>query len=149
MSDALMGHFDGKRHIYPFCVFYDNTDTGGVVYHAEYLAFAERARTSMMNLLGLTNRNIAERHKVAIAVRHCTVDFRRAARLEDRLTVESRLMRMGGASMVYEQMVMRGDEELVAIEIVLACMSLETAKAKRLPDELRNVFSDYLDVNEG
>ena len=149
MSDALMGHFDGKRHIYPFCVFYDNTDAGGVVYHAEYLAFAERARTSMMNLLGLTNRNIAERHKVAIAVRHCTVDFRRAARLEDRLTVESRLMRMGGASMVYEQMVMRGDEELVAIEIVLACMSLETAKAKRLPDELRNVFSDYLDVNEG
>ncbi|AUG52475.1 YbgC/FadM family acyl-CoA thioesterase [Thalassospira marina] len=149
MSDALLGQIDGKRHIYPFCVFYEDTDAGGIVYHAQYLAFAERARTSMVNLLGFSNRNIAERHKVAIAVRHCTVDFRRAARLEDRLTVESRLIRIGGASLGFEQKIMRDGEELVVIEIVLACMSLETFRAQRLPDELRNVFSDYLDVNEG
>ncbi|WP_339779177.1 YbgC/FadM family acyl-CoA thioesterase [uncultured Thalassospira sp.] len=149
MTDQLLGAIVGKRHIYPLCVFYEDTDAGGIVYHAQYLAFAERARTSMINLLGFSNRNIAERHKVAIAVRHCTVDFRRTARLEDRLTVESRLIRIGGASLGFEQKIMRDGEELVVIEIVLACMSLETFRAQRLPDELRNVFSDYLDVNEG
>ncbi|MFH1806373.1 MAG: YbgC/FadM family acyl-CoA thioesterase [Pseudomonadota bacterium] len=148
MTDALLGRIDGKRHIYPFIVFYEDTDAGGIVYHAQYLAFAERARTAMLNLLGFTNRDVAERHKVAIAVRHCTVDFRRAARLEDRLHVDSKVIRLGGASLGFEQKIMRDDEELVTIEIILACMSLETHRAQRLPDELRNVFCGYLNVSE-
>jgi len=146
--DALLGHLDGNRHVYPLIVFYEDTDAGGIVYHANYLAFAERARSAMLNLLGFTNRNVAERHKVAIAVRHCTLDFRRAARLEDRLTVESRVIKLGGASLGFEQKVMRDDEELVVIEIYLACMSLEELRAQRLPDELRTAFNRYLDVDK-
>ncbi|RCK21913.1 YbgC/FadM family acyl-CoA thioesterase [Thalassospira lucentensis] len=146
--DALRGYLDGNRHIYPLIVFYEDTDAGGIVYHANYLAFAERARSAMLNLLGFTNRNVAERHKVAIAVRHCTLDFRRAARLEDRLTVESRVIKLGGASLGFEQKVMRDDEELVVIEIYLACMSLEELRAQRLPDELRTAFNRYLDVDK-
>lgn len=73
--DALLGWLDGNKHIYPLIVYYEDTDAGGIVYHANYLAFAERARSAMLNLLGFTNRNVAERHKVAIAVRHCTLDF--------------------------------------------------------------------------
>ncbi|HBU98009.1 YbgC/FadM family acyl-CoA thioesterase [Thalassospira lucentensis] len=146
--DALLGYLDGNRHIYPLIVFYEDTDAGGIVYHANYLAFAERARSAMLNLLGFTNRNVAERHKVAIAVRHCTLDFRRAARLEDRLTVESRVIKLGGASLGFEQKVMRDDEELVVIEIYLACMSLEELRAQRLPDELRTAFNCYLDMDK-
>lgn len=145
---GLLGHIDGKRHVYPLMVFYEDTDAGGIVYHANYLAFAERARSAMLNLLGFSNSIVAERHKVAIAVRHCTLDFRRAARLEDRLLVESRLIRLGGASLGFEQTIMRDDEVLVVIEIYLACMSLQELRAQRLPDELRTVFSSYLDVNE-
>lgn len=144
----LLGYLDGNRHIYPLVVFYEDTDAGGIVYHANYLAFAERARSAMLNLLGFTNRNVAERHKVAIAVRHCTLDFRRAARLEDRLVVESRVIKLGGASLGFEQKVMRDGEELVVIEIYLACMSLEELKAQRLPEELRTAFSRYLDVDK-
>ncbi|QPO13897.1 YbgC/FadM family acyl-CoA thioesterase [Thalassospira sp. A40-3] len=129
-------------------VYYENTDAGGVVYHANYLAFAERARSAMLNLLGFTNRNIAERHKVAIAVRQCTLDFRRPALLEDRITVESRVIKVGGASLGFEQKIMRGDDELVVIEIYLACMSLEEFRAQRLPDELRTVFNSCLDVTK-
>jgi len=146
--DAILGRFEGKRHIYPLIVYYENTDAGGVVYHANYLAFAERARSAMLNLLGFTNRNIAERHKVAIAVRHCTLDFRRPALLEDRITVESRVIKVGGASLGFEQKIMRGDDELVVIEIYLACMSLEELRAQRLPDELRTVFNSCLDVTK-
>jgi len=146
--EALLGYLDGTRHVYPLVVFYEDTDAGGIVYHANYLAFAERARSAMLNLLGFTNRNVAERHKVAIAVRHCTVDFRRAAQLEDRLTVESRVIKLGGASLGFEQKVMRDGEELVVIEIYLACMSLEELRAQRLPEELRTAFSRYLDVNK-
>ncbi|MCC9625861.1 YbgC/FadM family acyl-CoA thioesterase [Thalassospira sp. MA62] len=147
-DSALLGHMDGTRHIYPLIVFYEDTDAGGIVYHANYLAFAERARSAMLNLLGFTNRNVAERHKVAIAVRHCTLDFRRAAQLEDRLTVESRVIKLGGASLGFEQKIMRDGEELVVIEIYLACMSLEELRAQRLPEELRTVFGRYLDVNK-
>ena len=146
--DAILGRFEGKRHIYPLIVYYENTDAGGVVYHANYLAFAERARSAMLNLLGFTNRNVAERHKVAIAVRHCTLDFRRPALLEDRITVESRVIKVGGASLGFEQKIMRGDDELVVIEIYLACMSLEELRAQRLPDELRTVFNSCLDVTK-
>ncbi|WP_430475007.1 YbgC/FadM family acyl-CoA thioesterase [Thalassospira lucentensis] len=146
--EALLGYLDGKRHVYPLVVFYEDTDAGGIVYHANYLAFAERARSAMLNQLGFTNRNVAERHKVAIAVRHCTVDFRRAAQLEDRLTVESRVIKLGGASLGFEQKVMRDGEELVVIEIYLACMSIEELRAQRLPEELRTAFSRYLDVNK-
>jgi acyl-CoA thioester hydrolase len=146
--DVLMGRLDGKTHLYPLVVFYEDTDAGGIVYHANYLAFAERARSAMLNLLGFTNRNIAERHKVAIAVRHCTIDFRKAAQLEDRLTVESRVIKLGGASLGFEQKVMRDGEELVVIEVYLACMSLEELRAQRLPEELRSIFGRYLDVNK-
>lgn len=146
--DALLGTLDGNRHIYPLIVYYEDTDAGGIVYHANYLAFAERARSAMLNLLGFTNRNVAERHKVAIAVRHCTLDFRRAAQLEDRLTVESRVIKLGGASLGFEQKIMRDGVELVVIEIYLACMSLDELRAQRLPEELRTVFSRYLDVNK-
>ncbi|WP_085618420.1 YbgC/FadM family acyl-CoA thioesterase [Thalassospira alkalitolerans] len=148
VENNLLGYIDGNRHIFPLMVFYEDTDAGGIVYHAQYLAFAERARSAMLNLLGFTNRSVAERHKVAIAVRHCTLDFRRAALLEDRLTVQSRLIKLGGASLGFEQKVMRNDEELVVIEIYLACMSLQELRAQRLPDDLRTVFSNYLDVNE-
>ena len=102
----------------------------------------------MLNLLGFTNSSVAERHKVAIAVRHCTLDFRRAARLEDRLIVESRLIKLGGASLGFEQKIMRDDEVLVVIEIYLACMSLQELRAQRLPEELRMAYATYLDVNE-
>ncbi|CAM3340371.1 YbgC/FadM family acyl-CoA thioesterase [Thalassospira profundimaris] len=146
--DAILGRFEGKRHIYPLIVYYENTDAGGVVYHANYLAFAERARSAMLNLLGFTNRNIAERHKVAIAVRQCTLDFKRPALLEDRISVESRVIKVGGASLGFEQKIMRGDDELVVIEIYLACMSLEELRAQRLPDELRTVFNSCLDVTK-
>ncbi|UKV16903.1 YbgC/FadM family acyl-CoA thioesterase [Thalassospiraceae bacterium SW-3-3] len=129
-------------------VFYEDTDAGGVVYHANYLAFAERARSAMLNLLGFSNSLVAERHKVAIAVRHCTLDFRRAARLEDRLIVETRLIKLGGASLGFEQKIMRDDEVLVGIEIYLACMSLQELRAQRLPEELRMAYATYLDVNE-
>ena len=148
VENNLLGYIDGNRHIFPLMVFYEDTDAGGIVYHAQYLAFAERARSAMLNLLGFSNRSAAERHKVAIAVRHCTLDFRRAALLEDRLTVQSRLIKLGGASLGFEQKVMRNDEELVVIEIYLACMSLQELRAQRLPDDLRTVFSNYLDVNE-
>ncbi|MBC07851.1 YbgC/FadM family acyl-CoA thioesterase [Thalassospira sp.] len=146
--EVLLGHLEGKRHIYPLIVYYEDTDAGGVVYHANYLAFAERARSAMLNLLGFTNRNVAERHKVAIAVRHCTLDFKRPALLEDRLTVESRVIKLGGASLGFEQKIMRDGDELVVIEIYLACMSLEGLRAQRLPDELRTVFNRCLDVTK-
>lgn len=145
---GLFGFMEEKTHVYPLVVFYEDTDAGGIVYHAKYLGFAERARSAMLNLLGYSNSTIAQRHKVAIAVRHCTLDFRRAARLEDQLQVRSRLTKVGGASLGFEQKVMRGEEELVVIEIYLACMSLQELRAHRLPDEIREVFSNYLNGNE-
>ena len=136
---SLLGYIEGKRHIFPLMVFYEDTDAGGIVYHANYLAFAERARSAMLNLLGFTNSLVAERHKVAIAVRHCTLDFRRAARLEDRLIVESRLIKLGGASLGFEQKIMRDDEVLVVIEIYLVARVTGAKATRRIENGLRNL----------
>ena len=131
---------------YNIKVYYEDTDAGGVVYHAQYMAFAERARSAMLNLLGFRNCDMAKQYKIAIAVRHCKTDFYYPARLEDQLTVETRLTWVKGASLGFKQKIIRDVRELVSIEIDLACISPQTLRVCRLPDDLRKTLHHYLDA---
>src|ERR671910_3531324 len=84
-------------------VYYKDTDAAGIVYHAAYLAFAERARTEMLRCLGLDHASLRARFGLTFAVRRCVIDYRAPARLDDLLEVESRLLRVGGASLELAQ----------------------------------------------
>ena len=94
-SLEMSGRIEAATHIFPIRVYYEDTDAGGRVYHANYLKFAERGRTEMLRLLNVNHTETAERYGLAFAVRDCAVDYRRAARLDDVLVVDANWKDMG------------------------------------------------------
>ena len=121
-------------------VYYEDTDAAGIVYHANYLRFAERARTEMLRELGISQERLRRDEGIAFAVRRCTVDFRLPARLDDELLVESRLAALRGASLDLVQRVRRDGEELATLDVQVACIAA-TGRAARLPSALRDALS--------
>jgi acyl-CoA thioester hydrolase len=116
-------------------VYYEDTDAAGMVYHATYLAFAERARTEMLRCLGLDHGSLRARFGVVFTVRRCLVDYRAPARLDDPLEVETRLARLGGASLDLEQRIQRERQLLVRLDLRLALLGTDLRVA-RLPRQL-------------
>lgn len=125
---------------HPIRVYYEDTDTGGIVYYANYLKFAERARTEMLRSLGIENSTLLNEQRVAFAVKECTADYIKPAVLDDALNVVTTVENLGGASMRLIQDIFRGQERLVAITVRLACMNIDTGQACRLPREVRDVM---------
>jgi len=133
---------DGKTFVLPVRVYYEDTDAGGVVYYANYLKFAERARTEMLRHLGIESSLLQEEHGLGLVVRKIEVEYIRPARLDDLLEVHLSLSKVGGASMDGEQRIVRGGEDLVRIRIKLGCMKL-SGGAGRLPEKIRNLLRDF------
>jgi len=127
----------GGVHTFPIRVYYEDTDAAGIVYYANYLKFAERARTEMLRDLSIESEALMEKSGLTFAVRKCSVDFIKPARLDDMLSVETRLMKIGGASVVTDQRVKLKAADLVRMEMKLACMSLD-GRAARLPAEIKS-----------
>jgi acyl-CoA thioester hydrolase len=121
-------------------VYYEDTDAAGIVYHANYLRFAERARSELLRGLGLDNRGLAREEGVAFAVRRCTIDFRAPARLDDLLAVHTDVIEVGGARLELEQRVCREGELLVRLEVMLAIVDVATLRPRRLPETVRQRF---------
>ncbi|MEO8557580.1 MAG: tol-pal system-associated acyl-CoA thioesterase [Rhodospirillales bacterium] len=125
------------RHWFAIRVFYEDTDAAGIVYYANYLKFVERARTEMMRLQGFEHSQIRDAEQINWTVRRCTIDYRKPARLDDRLLVASRIVALGGASLDIEQMVYSADGKLLVSALLkLACMRANGRPA-RLPQGLR------------
>jgi acyl-CoA thioester hydrolase len=133
------------HHRFPVTVYWEDTDAGGIVYHSNYLNFAERARTEMVRTLGVRQSELAAGGH-AFAVTHAEIDFRAPARLDDRLEVVSTLRAVGGASMEVEQIINRLDDgaELVRLNIRVAFIALTAGRPARLPVELRRILQDFV-----
>lgn len=131
----------GPAHHFRVRVYYEDTDAGGVVYHANYLQFAERARTEMLRGHGLAQSQLSKELGIFFVLRRCIVDFRAPARLDDHLLVTSRVTDLRGASLDLEQIVTRDGLELVRLEVKLACMSAE-GRAVRLPLSVRTILAE-------
>jgi len=125
-----------EPHRMPLRVYYEDTDAGGIVYHANYLKFAERGRTEMLRHLGFEHSRVRQQTGIVFTVRRCNVEYRGAARLDDALTVETRIDAVGGATLSLRQLVCRGADVLAALEVLVACVG-ENGRPCRLPVELR------------
>lgn len=125
-------------HVYPVRVFYEDTDAGGIVYHANYLRFMERARTSLLRLAGWKQSEIVADTGVAFAVRRMTIDFVAPAKLDDTLEVLTKILDTRGASFAAAQWIMRGDRKLVGAEIQVAAVT--AGRAARLPAAMRQAL---------
>lgn len=134
---------DDGTHVLPLRVYYEDTDAAGIVYYANYLKFAERGRTEMMRLFGVEHQEYLARYGVAFAVRHCSADYRRPARLDDAVEVTTRLTDLGGATMEVAQAVERDGEALVTLTLKLACITMDGRPA-RVPRVLRERLRDFL-----
>ncbi len=130
------GLIEDGAYLYPVRVYYEDTDAGGIVYHANYLRFAERARSEMLRRLGIEQGAMRARDGVMFAVRRCTVDFLAPARLDDDLTVATRLVGVGAATMDILQDVRLGDRELVRLKLLIACVG-PAGRPARIPKPLR------------
>jgi len=121
-------------------VYYQDTDAGGVVFHAQYLAFMERARTELLDAAGLDLARLADERRVMFFVHQLAVRYHRPARLNELVSVSAEVVRIGHASVVFRQRVERGDELLVEAEVTLAVVDRDRMRPARMPEELRKVL---------
>jgi acyl-CoA thioester hydrolase len=129
-----------QEHRFPIRVYYEDTDAAGIVYYANYLKFAERARTEMMRMIGVEHRALRDATGVAFAVRRCTVDYIAPAKLDDMLEVRTRVTGLSGAALEAEQIVARGNDELVRLNVMLVCIG-PGGNATRIPKPVRQAFA--------
>jgi acyl-CoA thioester hydrolase len=128
-------------HSFPLRVYYEDTDAAGMVYHANYLKFAERGRSEMLRSLGFPHRKLAAESGVGFAVRRAAIDYLAPARLEDALTVDTVLTAIGAATLTVNQRIRRGDELLADLDILVACIGGD-GRPRRLPRALRAVLAN-------
>ncbi len=121
-------------------LFYEDTDAGGIVYHANYLRLAERARTEALREAGIPHAELVARFNLMLVVRQAKLDYLRPARLDDSLVVLTAPVQVGGASVILRQEFRRAgeDERLVAAELRLACVRPGEDRPMRLPSLWRD-----------
>ncbi len=134
------------KHQMQLRIYYQDTDAGGIVYHSNYLNFAERARAEMLVEMGLLNSELVKQG-IAFVLRNATLDYRRPARLDDIITVQTRILEIKNVSMLMEQTFYRDDEILVVVRLQLAFVNPETLRPVRMPEPLKELFVRYLKEN--
>jgi acyl-CoA thioester hydrolase len=128
-------------HRHTVRVYYEDTDAGGVVYHATYLRFAERARTEALRELGIPHAAMVAEHGVMFMVRRVEVDYLRAARPDDSLVIETETLAVGGATANLRQTVIGPDGPCAVLLVRLACVRLDGNKPGRIPPRWRSTLA--------
>lgn len=128
-----------RVHRLPVRIYFEDTDAGGIVYHANYLKFAERARTELLRAVGLDHPALRRRHGIIFAVRRAVLDCLTPGRLDDRLEVLTEVVRRGGASLTFRQEIRREDEP-VAIVLTRVAMVDGRGRPARMPDEVKDAL---------
>lgn len=129
----------GKAIELPVRIYYEDTDAGGIVYHASFIRFAERGRSEWLRAHGLRNSELLPDHGFHFVVRHIAIDYTAPALLDDLLTVKTSVVDLGNASFTMHQEIMRGEQRLADMKVVLVCIN-EAGKAVRVPEILRTLI---------
>ena len=123
---------------WPVRVYYEDTDAAGVVYHTNYLKFMERARTEWLRASGFSQETLKNKEGVLFAVKNMNVDFIKPAVLDQQLTVTTSIKNIGGASLLFEQLVSNDtDEPLCHADVNVVCINSDTLKPKRIPETIK------------
>ena len=130
------------RHRYAVRVYYEDTDAGGVAYHATYLRFAERARTEALRDAGIPHAELVRRFALMFVVRRLEVDYLCPARVDDSLTVITEPLAVGGATVTLRQDVRGPDGPCAVLTVRLACVRTGEGRPGRLPPRWRAVLAD-------
>ena len=136
-ATAPAGAWKDGRFYFPARVYYEGTDAGGIVYYANYLKFAERARTEFLRVIGFNQQpGLEADERAGFVVRHCEIDYRAPAVLDDLLEISCEVKEFGGASAVICQEIVRNGQVLVSLEVKVVYVLLKNKRPARIPAEL-------------
>jgi acyl-CoA thioester hydrolase len=146
LAGRIIGDAAGQRHVLPVRVYFEDTDAGGVVYHASYVRFCERGRTDFLRLLGADARGMIDgsdsREPAAFVVRRMNCEFLRPGRMDDLLEVETKVKDLGGASITLLQAVSCKGRKIFEAEVTVVLVSM-SGKPLRLSDAVRAAFQAH------
>ncbi len=121
-------------------VYYEDTDAGGIVYHANYLRFCERARTEYLRDLEISQSDLVRDEKLIFVVRRCEIDYLFPAKLDDLITVTAEVTKTAGTSLIMHQEVRKDEKILAAMDVVIVCIDSESYRPKKIPQKLKELF---------
>ena len=142
-----LGSFQGRTHILPISIYYEDTDLSGMVYHANYLRYMERGRTEFFRLAGISRARLEDAEPTAWTIRRIAVEYFRPARLDDQIAVHSVLTEVSGARLKVLQRIKRGESLLVEGRIE-ACITTLTGKPRRLPRIVHQTLAPFVTSEE-
>ena len=126
---------------WPVRVYWEDTDAGGIVYHASYLRFLERGRSEWLRDRGVDQAALRDRERLQFAVVDMQIEWKRAARFDDELTVVTAFGASAGASFSFAQRIVRGAELIVAAQVRAAALDADTLRPRRLPQHVTQLFT--------
>ena len=127
---------------YNFKIYYEDTDSGGVVYYANYLKFLERARTEALFSIGYSNKKIKDNFESLIIVKACNIEYKKSANLEDELTIRSFVKSITKTSFFMNQIITKADDIIVEAQVHLVFVNT-FGKPVKIPDEIYSKFKPY------
>tara|TARA_Y100000992_G_scaffold278107_1_gene223411 strand:+ start:212 stop:634 length:423 start_codon:yes stop_codon:yes gene_type:complete len=131
-----------ENFFYKLKVYYEDTDTGGVVYYANYLKFLERARTEALFSIGFSNTKIKKEFNSLIIVKSCNIEYKKSAQLEDELIVRSFVKSITKTSFFMNQIITKDEETIVEAQVHLVFVN-QVGKPLKIPDEIYSKFEPY------
>ena len=131
-----------ENFFYKLRVYYEDTDSGGVVYYANYLKFLERARTEALFSIGFSNKKIQDKFNSLIIVKSCNIEYKKSAYLEDELTVRSFVKSITKTSFFMNQIITRVDDVIIEAQVHLVFINNDGKPAK-IPDDIYSKFKPY------
>ena len=131
-----------ENFFHKLIVYYEDTDSGGVVYYANYLKFLERARTEALFSIGFSNNIIQKEFDALIIVKSCNIEYKKSAFLEDELTIRSFVKSITKTSFFMNQIITKDDEIIVEAQVHLVFVN-DLGKPVKIPDEIYSKFKPY------
>ncbi len=140
-TDTIKGKlFEDKTFSFPIRIYYEDTDAGGIVYYANYLKYAERARTEFLRHLGINQQEMLKNQECGFVVRNCNISYKSPARLDDALNITCKVTELKGASLKMEQKLYRENTIICEIEITLVFLNLATMRPSKIPAEIGSLL---------
>lgn len=144
LAGRIIDDEDGRRHVLPVRVYFEDTDAGGITYHASYIRWCERGRTDFLRLLGTDSRRMidgsASFEPAAFVVRRMRCDFLKPSQMDDILEIDTRVKEVGGASATLSQSVNLDGKPVFELEVVVVLVAI-SGKPLRIPAAVRAAFA--------
>lgn len=131
------------QHHVSYRVYFEDTDAGGVMYHGNYIAFCERARTELLLDTGYTNRDLKDDVGILFVVRHMDVNYLKPLLLEDKVDIYTSLHHIKNSSLIFKHLIKKDDVIVFENDVTLVCVDAKTVRPVKIPEDIKSRFSDY------